>query len=66
MQYGYFDSIGIWRELFQVAYPANVVMSLILRVCKIVRKNDALPELLNLKLVEANYKEYPQMRAFKE
>ena len=54
------------EELFSAAYPANVVMSLIPRDCKILRKSDALPELLNLKFVEANYKGDPQMRAIKE
>ena len=55
-------------ELFPAAYPAggNVVMSVIPRDCKIVRKSDALPELFNLKLVEANYKGDPQVRAIKE
>ena len=41
-------------------------MSVIPRDCRIVRKNDALPELFNLILVEANYKRDPQMRAIKE
>ena len=49
-----------------MAYPAKKVMSVIPRDCKIVRKNDALPELFNLILVEANYKRDPQMRAIKE
>ena len=55
-------------ELFPAAYPAggNVIMSVIPRDCKIVRKSSALPELFNLKLVEANYKGDPQMRAIKE
>ena len=55
-------------EMFSAAYPAggNVVMSVIPRDCKIVRKSDAMPELFNLKLVEANYKGDPQMRAIKE
>ena len=55
-------------ELFPAAYPAggNMVMSVIPRDCKIVRKSGALPELFNLKLVEANYKGDPQMRAIKE
>ena len=55
-------------ELFPAANPAggNVVMSVIPRDCKIVRKSSALPELFNLKLVEANYKGDPQMRAIKE
>ena len=63
MQHRYFYSIGIWGELFPAPYPANDVMSVIPRDCKIVRKSDALPELFNLKLVEANYKGDPQMRA---
>ena len=48
-------------ELFPAAYPAggNVIMSVIPRDCKIVRKRSALPELFNLKLVEANYKGDP-------
>ena len=41
-------------------------MSVIPRDCKIVRKSSALPELFNLKLIEANYKGDPQMRAIKE
>ena len=41
-------------------------MSVIPRDCKIVRKSDALPELFNLKLVEAKYKGDPQMRAVKD
>ena len=55
-------------ELFPAAYPAggNVIMSVIPRDCKIFRKSSALPELFNLKLVEANYKGDPQMRAIKE
>ena len=55
-------------ELFPAAYPAggNVVMSVIPRDCKIVQKSTALPELFNLKLVEANYKGDPQVRAIKE
>ena len=55
-------------ELFPAAYPAggNVIMSVIPRDCKIVRKSSALPELFNLKLIEANYKGDPQMRAIKE
>ena len=55
-------------ELFPAAYPAggNVIMSVIPRDCKIIRKSSALPELFNLKLVEANYKGDPQMRAIKE
>ena len=61
MQHGYFYSIGIWGELFPAAYPANVVMSRITWDCKIVRKSDPLPELFNMKLVEANYKGDPQM-----
>ena len=36
------------------------------RTRQIVRKSDALPELFNLKLVEANYKGNPQLRAVKE
>ena len=55
-------------ELFPAAYPAggNVIMSVIPRDCKIARKSSALPELFNLKLIEANYKGDPQMRAIKE
>ena len=55
-------------ELFPAAYPAggNVVMSVIPRDCKFVQKSDTLPELFNLKLVEANYKGDPQMRVIKE
>ena len=55
-------------ELFPAAYPAggSVIMSVIPRDCKIVRKSSALPELFNLKLVEANYKGDPQMRSIKE
>ena len=41
-------------------------MSVIPRDCKIVRKSDALPEFINLKLVEAKYKGVPQMRAVKD
>ena len=41
-------------------------MSVFPRDCEIVRKNDVLPELFNLKLVEANYKKDPQTRAIKE
>ena len=64
MQHCYFNSIGIWGggEFFPATYPANVVVSVIPRDCKIVRKNDALPKLFNLKLMEANYKGDPQMR----
>ena len=36
------------------------------RTRQIVRKSDALPELFNLKLVEANYKGNHQLRAIKE
>ena len=55
-------------ELFPAAYPAggNVVMSVIPRDCKIVQKSNTLPELFKLKLVEANYKGDPQVRAIKE
>ena len=53
-------------ELFPSAYPANVVMSVIPRDWKIVRMSEALPELFNLKLVEANYKGDPQMRVVEE
>ena len=55
-------------ELSPAAYPAggNVIMSVIPRDCKIIRKSSALPERFNLKLVEANYKGDPQMRAIKE
>ena len=55
-------------ELFSAAYAAggSVIMSVIPRDCKIVQKSDALPELFNLKLYEANYKGDPQMRAIKE
>ena len=41
-------------------------MSVIPRDCKIVRKSSALPELFNFKLIEANYKGDPRMRAIKE
>ena len=41
-------------------------MSVLRRDCKIVRKNDALPEQFNVKLVEANYMGDPQMSAIKE
>ena len=41
-------------------------MSVFQRDCEIVRKNDALPELFNLKLMEANYMGEPQMSAIKE
>ena len=68
MQHYYFYSIGVWGggELFPAAYPVIVVMSVIPRDCKIVKKSDALPELFNLKLVEANYKKESQMRAVKD
>ena len=52
-------------EMFPAAYPGNVVMSVIPRDCKIAKKSDALPELFNLKLVEAKYKGDPQMRTIK-
>ena len=52
--------------MFPVAYPGNVVMSVIPRDCKIVKKSDASPEFFNLKLVEVNYKRDPQMRTIKE
>ena len=52
--------------MFPSAYTGNVVMSVIPRDCKTVRKSDALSKLFNLKLVESNYKENPQMRTIKE
>ena len=55
-------------ELFPAAYPdgGNVIMSVIPRDCKIVQKSSALPELFNLKPIEANHTGEPQMRAIKE
>ena len=63
MQHGDLNSFGVWGGMFPATYLGNVVMSVIPRDCKIVRKSDALPELVNLKLVEANYKGDPQMAA---
>ena len=53
--------------MFPAAYPGGIVdISAIPRDCKIVKKSDALPDLFNLKLVEANYKGDPQMCTIKE
>ena len=58
---------AFFGKMFPEAHPGgSVVMSVIPRDCKTVKKSDALPESFNLKLVEANYKGYPQMRAIKE
>ena len=47
--------------MFPAAHPGgSVVMSVNPRDCKIVKKSGALPELFNLKLVEANYKGDPK------
>ena len=58
---------AFWGKMFTAAHPGgSVVMSVTPRDCKNLKKSDALPELFNLKLVEANYKGDPQMRAIKE
>ena len=53
-------------EIYSPVYPANIIMSVILRDCKVVRKQDCLPELLSLKLVDANYKADKQLEAIRD
>ena len=59
------SSPSAFGGMFPAAYPGNVVLSVIPRDCKTVRKNDALPELFNLNLLEAKYKWDPQMRTIR-
>ena len=69
MYYSDINSFSIWGgggELFSAVYPGNVIMSVIPRDCKSSKKSYALPELFNLKLMEANYKGDPQMRTINE
>ena len=53
-------------EFFTPANPTSGVMSAIPCDCQIFKKSNTLPELLCLKLIEANYKEHRQMKAINE
>ena len=53
-------------EIYPPVYLANIIMTVILRDVKFVRKQDCLPELLSLKLVEANYKADKQLEAIRD
>ena len=54
------------EEVYPPVYPAKIIMSVILRDCKKVKKQDCLPELFSFKLVEANYKAEPQLEAIRD
>ena len=49
------------EEIYLPVYPANIIVSNIPRDCKVVKKQDCLPDLFSLKLVEANYKADEQL-----
>ena len=46
--------------------PKNCIMSIIPRICKVIQKNTALPELFNLRFVESRYASDPQLQAIYE
>ena len=46
--------------------PANIGKSVTPRDCKVVKKQDCLPELFSLKLVDANYKADNQLEAISD
>ena len=54
------------RGIIPPRYPANAVMSVVPQDCKIVPKSYTLPKLVSLKLIEAENKGDPQVKAIKE
>ena len=52
-------------EIYPPVYTANIIMSVIPRDCKVVKKQDCLPELFSLKLVEAKCKADKQLEAIR-
>ena len=53
-------------ESYPPVNPENRVMSVILRICKVVSKQSTLPELLNLRFIESQYNSDPQLQAIIE
>ena len=53
-------------EVYPPLYPANNIMSGTPRDCKLVKMQVCLPELFNLKLVEANYKAEKTIRSYSQ
>ena len=53
-------------ESYPPVNPENRVMSIIPRNCKVVDKQNALPELFNLRLIEFQYNSDPQLQAIIE
>ena len=50
-------------ESYPPVNPENCVMSIIPRNCKVVNKQNALPELFNRQFIESQYPSDPQLQA---